>query len=80
MTFPTPRVITDLELKLKYVYNWVFEKWHKDRKKDDVIEFLSSIKVPGTASGGEEGNEPASVWDIVGPYAREHFLTLRPDI
>ena len=27
-TFPVPRVITEFELKLKYVYNFVYSKWH----------------------------------------------------
>mmetsp|Transcript_37112 Transcript_37112/g.48785 ORF Transcript_37112/g.48785 Transcript_37112/m.48785 type:complete len:81 (-) Transcript_37112:269-511(-) len=51
--FPTPRVITEAELKLKYVYNYVFDNWHKQYKEQSV-EWFRSIPL---------GNDQ-NVWDV----------------
>ena len=37
--YPVPRVITEPELKLKYVYNYIFRAWH-DRWSTDLAQYL----------------------------------------
>jgi len=66
-SFPTPRVINDVELRIKYVYNYVFDKWHKDHGKDYTIGFLNTLKVPFTTGGGLEKDEEQNVWEIIEP-------------
>ena len=79
-SFPLPRVMTEPELKLKYVYNWVMKKWHREHYKDFFVQLLHFIEVPGTTGGGLEGEDRKNVWDYTGPFLKENFLDLRPDI
>lgn len=70
-SFPVPRVYTELELKLKYVYNYVWDVWHRDRFSDTLVTELSQYKLSDA-----EGD---TVWAFVEPYVRKHLLDLRLD-
>ena len=60
-TYPVPRVISEPELKLKYVYNWIFRQWF-DVWSTDLAQLMHT-KV----------YEEQSVFDVLDPHARAFY-------
>ena len=72
-SYPTPRLLTHFELKLKYVYNYIFEGWFVSWKfvvakvlKSTIVPFTEDASSPETANG-------QSLYQLLMPHSEDFF-------